>query len=154
MRPSGPRELDTFVAFVRRKGLRMTAERRAICEEIFEQHAHLDAGALHTALRRRNVPVSRATVYRNLELLVECGLVRRQRLGSGRTLYEHVHAGQEHDHLVCERCGRMIEFVSPGIVALRSEICRAHGFDPKRHGLQILGRCRACAAAETRSADA
>jgi Fur family ferric uptake transcriptional regulator len=142
-----PRELEAFVDFVHRRGLRMTAERRAICEEIFEQHTHLDAGALLRALRRRRVPVSRATVYRNLELLVECGLVRRQRLGSGRTLYEHVHAGLEHDHLVCESCGHVVEFVSPGIVALRAEICRAHGFEPQPHGLQILGRCRACAAA-------
>lgn len=149
-----PRELKVFEEFIHAHGLRMTAERRAVCEEIFEQHAHLDAAALCSALRRRKVPVSRATVYRNLELLVECGLVRRQRLGSGRTLYEHVHAGQEHDHLVCERCGRMVEFVSPGIVALRAEICRVHGFEPHRHGLQILGRCRECAAAEARKSDA
>lgn len=146
---TGPRELRVFEEFVRARGLRMTAERRAICEEIFEQHVHLDAGALLNALRRRRVPVSRATVYRNLDLLVECGLVRRQRLGSGRTLYEHVHAGQEHDHLVCEVCGRVVEFVSPGIVALRAEICRAHGFEPQHHGLQILGRCRSCAAPST-----
>ena len=79
---------------------------------------------------------------------------RRQRLGSGHTLYEHVHAGQEHDHLVCETCGRVVEFVSQGIVALRAEICRAHGFEPQRHGLQILGLCRACAAAAKEGADA
>lgn len=149
---AGPRELQVFEDFIHQRGLRMTAERRAVCEEIFAQHVHLDAGALLNALRRRRVPVSRATVYRNLDLLVECGLVRRQRLGSGRTLYEHVHAGQEHDHLVCESCGRVVEFVSPGIVALRAEICRAHGFEPQSHGLQILGRCRECAAAEARHA--
>ncbi len=151
---AGPRELEAFVDFVHRKGLRMTTERRAICEEIFEQHTHLDARALLGALRRRRVLVSRATVYRNLDLLVECGLVRRQRLGSGRAVYEHVHAGQEHDHLICESCGRVVEFVSPGIVALRAEICRAHGFEPQRHGLQILGRCRACAAAAAEAAHA
>lgn len=149
---AGPRELQLLEDFIHQRGLRMTAERRAVCEEIFAQHVHLDAGALLNALRKRRVPVSRATVYRNLDLLVECGLVRRQRLGSGRTLYEHMHAGQEHDHLVCESCGRVVEFVSPGIVALRAEICRAHGFEPQRHGLQILGRCRECAAAEAKRA--
>ena len=145
---SDPRELQLFEEFIHGRGLRMTAERRAVCLEIFDQHAHVEATAVWHALRRRRVPVSRATVYRNLDLLVECGLVRRQRLGSGRTLYEHVHAGQEHDHLVCEHCGKVIEFVSPGIVALRAEICRAHGFEPQGHGLQVLGRCRDCAAAE------
>jgi Fur family transcriptional regulator, ferric uptake regulator len=149
---AGPRELQVFEDFIHERGLRMTSERRAVCEEIFAQHVHLDAGALLNALRKRRVPVSRATVYRNLDLLVECGLVRRQRLGSGRTLYEHVHAGQEHDHLVCESCGRVVEFVSPGIVALRAEICRAHGFEPQPHGLQILGRCRECAAREAQRA--
>jgi Fe2+ or Zn2+ uptake regulation protein len=89
--------------------------------------------------------ISRATVYRNLDLLVESGLARKQRLGSRGFLYEHMHSGQQHDHLVCTGCGRVVEFVSPGIAALQAEICRAHGFLPARHTLQIAGLCNRCA---------
>jgi len=122
----------------------VTPERLTLFDEIFSQHGHIDAEQLLASLRERGVKISRATVYRNLELLVECGLVRRHRLARRRYLYEHVHPGQHHDHLVCTECGRVVEFVSPGISALQVEICRAHGFVPSRHQLQILGLCKRC----------
>ena len=56
-----------------------------------------------------------------------------------------MHGGQQHDHLVCTGCGRVVEFVSPGIAALQAEICRAHGFSPRHHTLQISGLCNRCA---------
>ena len=61
-----------------------------------------------------------------------------------RYLYEHIHAGQGHEHLICNECGRVVEFMSPGIAALQTEICRAHGFEPTHHNLQIFGLCQAC----------
>jgi Fur family ferric uptake transcriptional regulator len=144
---SAAAERQHFLDYLRSHGHRVTRERLAVFDEIYARHEHVDAERLLAALRERGAKTSRATVYRNLELLVECGLVRRSRLGEGRVVYEHVHAGQEHDHLVCARCGRVVEFVSPGIAALQAEICRAHGFVPGRHTLQIHGICNACAAA-------
>ena len=142
------RERDRFLQFLRSRGLRVTQERLALFEEIFAQHKHIDAEELLSAMRSRDLKISRATVYRNLDLLVDCGLVRKQRLGRDRFLYEHVHGGQHHDHLVCTACGRVVEFVSPGIVALQAEICRAHGFQPSRHTLQISVLCNECAGAQ------
>lgn len=124
----------------------MTRERLALFDEIFLQHEHIDADRLLQTMRGRGLDISRATVYRNLDLLVRMGLVRRTRLGHDRFLYEHVHPGQHHDHLVCTDCGRVVEFLSPGIAALQAEICRAHGF-VRRHTLEILGLCNDCAAA-------
>ncbi len=142
---ASPEEHAQFLAFLRDRGLRLTSERLAVFEEIYRQHRHIDAEELLAALKGRGHKISRATVYRNLEVLVACGLVRKQRLGQDRYLYEHLHAGQSHDHLVCAGCGRVVEFVSPGIAALQSGICRAHGFSPDHHQLQILGLCNACA---------
>jgi Fur family ferric uptake transcriptional regulator len=147
-------EQQRFFDYLRGRGLRLTRERRELFEEIFSQHRHLDADELLQAMRAHGSTISRATVYRNLELLVECGLVRKHRLDRHRLLYEHLHAGQDHDHLVCAACGRVVEFQSPGIAALQTEICRAHGFDPARHTLQILGVCRACAPAREAAAHA
>jgi len=145
---SNARERERFLQFLRGRGHRVTQERLALFEEIFAQHKHIDAEELLATIKSRGLKISRATVYRNLDLLVECGMVRKQRLGRDRFLYEHVHGGQHHDHLVCTGCGRVVEFMSPGIAALQSEICRAHGFVPTRHTLQISGLCNDCAGAQ------
>jgi Fur family ferric uptake transcriptional regulator len=143
------REKEAFLQFLRTRGQRVTSERMALFEEIFAQHQHIDAEALLAAMQAEGRKISRATVYRNLDLLVESGLARKQRLGRRHFLYEHVHGGQLHDHLVCIRCGRVVEFVSPGIAAMEREICRAHGFVPAHHSLQINGTCNLCAGGET-----
>lgn len=137
-------EKERFVRHIRQRGLRLTPERLALFDEIYSQHGHIDAEALLRSMKARGLKTSRATVYRSLDLLVECGLVRRHHLGGSRHVYEHVHVGQRHDHLVCRECGRVVEFVSPGIEALQSEICRAHGFDARVHNLQIEGLCNEC----------
>jgi Fur family ferric uptake transcriptional regulator len=141
------RERQQFLEALKGRGMRVTRTRMVMFDQMFTQHGHIDAEELLAAVRRQGVSISRASVYRNLDLMVECGLVTRHRLGRRRFLYEHVHAGLRHDHLVCRECGRVVEFVSPGISALQGEICRAHGFVPAEHTLQITGLCKRCAEA-------
>lgn len=138
-------ELDQFLTVLRQNGHRITSERLRLFREVYSHHQHIDAEALLGSMKERGLKISRATLYRNLDLLAEYGFVKKYRLGGNRFLYEHVHAGQRHDHLVCRDCGRVVEFVSPAIEALQREICRAHRFDPDDHTLQIHGRCLDCA---------
>lgn len=142
-------ELDRFLEVLRQRGHRVTPERLALFEEIYSQHGHIDAEALLRSLQERGAKISRATLYRNLDLLAEYGFVKRYRLGGHRLLYEHVHEGQRHDHLVCTVCGRVAEFVSPAIDAMQRSICSAHGFDADRHTLQIHSICVDCATASS-----
>ena len=151
---SDAREKQKFLQLLRERGQRVTGERLALFDEIFSLHGHIDAEELLRSMKARGLKISRATVYRNLDLLVECGLARKQRLERNRFLYEHVHGGQQHDHLVCARCGRVVEFVSPSIAALEREICRAHGFVPTHYSLQINGLCNRCAGTEPVPAEA
>lgn len=144
-------ELEKFLRYLKERGMRVTQERLALFDEIYAQHEHIDADRLLGAMQDKGVSISRATVYRNLDLLVECGLVRKHRLGRHGHLFEHVHAGQDHDHMVCSECGRVVEFVSPTIAAMSREICRAHGFVPGRVSLEIQGICVGCE--ETEDAD-
>ena len=139
-------ELDTFLELLRSKGHRVTPERLHLFREIYSIHGHIDAEALLQSIKKRGLKISRATLYRNLDLLAEYGFVKKYRLGGNRFLYEHVHPGQRHDHLVCTVCGRVAEFVSPSIEAMQREICRAHEFDPDQHTLQIHGLCLDCKA--------
>ncbi len=137
-------ELQQFLFKLRTDGHRVTPERLKLFHEIYEQHEHIDAEALLASMKEKGLKTSRATLYRNLDLLAKYGFVTKQRLVGNRFVYEHVHIGQRHDHLVCGRCGRVAEFVSPAIEALEREICLAHGFDPDKHTLQIQGVCQAC----------
>ena len=139
-------ELDQFLEILRTKGHRVTSERLHLFREVYSQHDHIDAEALLDSMKQQGIKISRATLYRNLDLLARYGFVTKQRLAGNRYLYEHVHPGQRHDHMVCVRCGRVAEFVSPSIRAMQREICRAHGFDPEEHTLQIHGRCLDCSA--------
>ena len=139
------RERRAFLDFLRDRGHRVTAERRALFDEVFSRHGALDAEQLLAALRERGVKISRATVYRNLELLVQCGLVRRHHLGRGGSLrYEHVHPGQRLDHLACRQCGRVVEFVSPPMHSAAEVVCEAHEFLPDDLHFSITGLCTAC----------
>src|SRR3954470_6896810 len=127
------REKEQLLQYLRGRGQRVTGERLALFDEIFSQHGHIDAEELLSAMKERGLKISRATVYRNLDLLVESGLARKQRLGSRGFLYEHMHAGQQHDHLVCTGCGRVVDFAPPETAAPRGEICPPQGFGPPRH---------------------
>lgn len=137
-------ELDQFLEALRQNGHRVTPTRLRLFREIYAQHSHIDADALLESMQTRGLSISRATLYRNLDLMARYGFVEKRRLGGNRYLYEHVHAGMRHDHLVCADCGKVVEFVSPSIEALQKEICRAHGFDPDEHTLQIHSRCDDC----------
>ena len=137
-------ELEQFQGLLRRDGHRVTEERLRLFREIYAQHDHIHADQLLETMKARGLKISRATLYRNLDLMERYGFVKKQRLAGDRYLYEHVHAGMRHDHLFCAGCGKVVEFVSPGIEAMQREICRSHGFDPDQHTLQIQGLCLDC----------
>jgi Fur family ferric uptake transcriptional regulator len=122
---------------------RFTQPQRDMVRFVFAQHEHFDADQLIDELRRADLRVSRATVYRTLTKLVDAGLLRRLEVGS-RTFYEHDYGYPQHEHLVCASCGRMIEFQHPAIEAALAEVCAQHGFQSKGHTLLIRGTCADC----------
>lgn len=133
-----------FREFLAREGLRCTPEREAILEVVFSIHRHFDADDLYEQLRQRQHRVSRATIYRTLDLLVKSGLVAAIDFGDGRSSFEHVYGHEHHDHLICTVCGRTIEFEEPRIERLQEEVCTQLGFAAHRHSLRIFGVCRQC----------
>jgi Fur family ferric uptake transcriptional regulator len=136
---------ERFEEFLQSRNMRVTRERRAIVDEIFSRHEHFDADELLTRLQgQSDVPVSRPTVYRSLEVLVEAGLLRKMSL-NGRAVYEHDYGYPQHDHLYCERCKQLIEFHSEELKGLREAVARAHQFRATGHRLIVYGVCRDCA---------
>ena len=133
-----------FRDYLATHGLRRTSQRRAVLREAFAERGHFDADSLLETLRRQGKRVSRATVYRALGHLVECGLVKEVLRCQGKAHYEHTFGHQHHDHLVCVECGRVIEFTSASIEKEQRRICEQYGFRPIEHRLGIRGVCRSC----------
>ncbi len=143
-RPSPSKEELRFEGFLRSKKLKLTGERMAILNAIFIKNSHFDAETLHADLRAKGEEISRATVYRTLDLLVQCGLVRKNSLGSSHANYEAARGNEHHDHLICLGCNQVIEFYRLDLETLQDEICLEHAFSPMHHSLQIFGLCSNC----------
>jgi Fur family ferric uptake transcriptional regulator len=99
-------------------------------------------------LAEKGYTLSLATVYRTLSLLVQAGIVRKVSAGEdvdiGGSWYEHIWRREHHDHLVCLRCGRVIEFSYPAIEILQEAVARDHGFLLEGHRLELTGTCPDC----------
>ena len=122
---------------------RFTGQQRDLVEHVFSRHSHFDADQLMRDLDGAGLNVSRATVYRTLTKLVDAGLLRKLEIGT-KTYYEHDYGYPQHEHLVCETCGKMIEFQHPAIEAAIEEICGQHQFQAAGHTLIIRGTCLDC----------
>lgn len=138
------RERGIFRKYLERRGLKLTAERQALFEELFARHEHVEADELLVRLRAKHKKISRATIYRTLELLVDSGIVGRVRIGETGYRYERMRAGDHHDHLICNECGRVIEFREPRIESLQDEVYARYGFLPLSHSHQLRGVCKQC----------
>jgi Fur family transcriptional regulator, ferric uptake regulator len=135
--------LDELVS----KGVRMTAQRRALIEVMQESKDHLDAASLLALARKREPSIDRATVYRTIELLKKYRLVDELDLMhlDGEKHYYEVKTTQDHIHLACFRCGRIEEFSSSLFERLKEEVEKQTGFEIRVTRLEVGGSCRACA---------
>ena len=138
------KEAEIFDGYLKTKKLNLTRERRLIMDEVFSRDGHLEADEVYFRLRKGNKDVSRATVYRTLGLLVDSGLVRKVYLGEDHIHYEHTFGHTHHDHLVCLKCGKVIEFSDKNIEKLQSSVCQENGFKELSHTVQIFGYCKGC----------
>jgi Fur family ferric uptake transcriptional regulator len=121
----------------------LTAQRRLLLDILRETPGHLDAKELYRRAIERDRRISLATVYRNLRLFKEMGLVGETRLDDVHCYYE-IKRSAEHYHLVCSACGRVIEFESPLVARLVDEVERSCGFHAERAVLHLEGQCGNC----------
>ena len=131
-----------FLDFLTQKKLRLTGQRWAIIETAFSTEKHFTAEQLLKWSRRRDKSVSRATVYRTLPLLTQSGLVREMDFGKERKFYDPNYAERpRHSHIICQDCGKIVEFESDQIEQLENELSHRLGFSVKAHRLQITASC-------------
>ncbi len=127
----------------RPRAQRFTDQQRDMVRYIFSQHNHFDAEQLIDDMKRAGFSVSRATIYRTLSKLVDAGLLRRLEIGP-RMFYEHDYGYPQHEHMVCQKCGKMIEFQYAALEGIISEVSRQHGFQQTGHTFIVRGTCADC----------
>ncbi|MDT8440294.1 MAG: transcriptional repressor [Desulfuromonadales bacterium] len=135
---------ETFRAYLGGQGLKSTRQRDLILEAFLRAGSHLSTEELYLRLRKQHPTIGYATVYRTLRLFAECGIAEERHFGDGQTRYETVAVDEHHDHLICTRCGRIIEFEDPRIEELQDEVAARHGFVIERHRLELYGHCQDC----------
>ncbi|GEJ56727.1 Fur family transcriptional regulator [Anaeromyxobacter diazotrophicus] len=142
--------LGRFEGLLAARGLRLTAARRAIVEAVLRRAGHFTVEALVADLRSRGLAASKATVYRALPLLTEAGILASAVLTADERTYERAVGREHHDHLVCQGCGKVVEFEYEAIEVLQRELAARYGFTLEGHLHQLFGRCADCRKGDTK----
>lgn len=136
-------EVEVLNAYLSAQGLKRSEQREVILDVFLKAKGHVSVDDLLGLVQKKHPEISRATVYRTLRVFQEAGLASELEL-QGRSRFEADWNRQHHDHMICEDCGEIFEFVSPEIERLQDEMARRIGFVIRAHRHHILGRCARC----------
>jgi len=145
-RPALKPTRDRFAIFkehLRKQALKSTSQRDDIAHVFFAAKGHVSVDELYREVKQINPRIGYATVYRTMKLLTECGLAAERHFRDGEARYESSE-GHHHDHLICERCGKIVEFEEDRIEELQGEVAARMGFRFTGHKMELYGVCRDC----------
>ena len=132
------KKIELLVEALKKEGLRFTEQRKSIWDEITSSDDHREAEDIYLSLRKKNINVSRATVYRTIDVLVKNNLVRKLDIGDAPSKYENKIDSHHHDHMICLETGDIIEFYNEELENLQDEIAKKHGYKVVRHVHQLF----------------
>ena len=140
-----------FRGFLRQRGLKLTRGRKDVLRAVVGRMGHFDVESLVYDLRRQGSRVSRGTVYRSIPLLVEAAILRPVAFTDRHAHYENVLSTRHHEHLICLRCGTIIEFERKPLEQELEKVCRGKRFLPLAHKVEVTGYCAQCAKQQAES---
>ncbi len=135
-------EREALARYLEQHNLKHTKQRDIILTAFLEAKGHVTSDQLYQSVRETNPTIGYTTVYRTMKLLCEAGLAEEHQFDDGVTRYEIEH--EHHDHLVCTRCGKIIEFECRSIESTQDRIAAEHEFLVLRHRHELYGHCREC----------
>ncbi len=141
MRKNAAEQLSDYLAG---QGLKSTTQRDNILQVFVEAGRHLSAEELYARVKKSHPGIGFATVYRTLKLLAGAGMAEERRFEDGFTRYEYRATDGHHDHLICTKCGRIIEFENERIEQLQQDVAKKNRFQVQNHKLELYGLCGDC----------
>jgi Fur family ferric uptake transcriptional regulator len=140
--------LERFEQFLQARALRLTDARAAIVEAALARTGHYPIEDLIADLKARGIRGSKATVYRTLPLLAGAGILQPAIVAGDTKSYETTFGSDHHDHLICSRCGKVVEFGFEAFEILQREVAGRYGFRLDTHHHELVGTCPECLARE------
>jgi Fur family ferric uptake transcriptional regulator len=137
-------EHRALAQYLEQHNLKHTRQRDEILDAFLSVKGHITSEALHQLVRETSPNIGYTTIYRTMKLLCEAGLAAERNFDDGITRFEIAH--EHHDHLVCTRCGKIIEFECEMIEAAQQQIADKYGFRVLRHRHELYGHCEDCLA--------
>lgn len=135
-------EREALVRYLEEHNFKRTKQREAILDVFLEITGHISGDELYQRVRERHAHIGYTTVYRTMKIFCEAGLAIERSFEDGITRYEIPH--EHHDHLVCTRCGRIVEFECRMIESAQDRIALEYGFRLLRHRHELYGHCADC----------
>jgi Fur family ferric uptake transcriptional regulator len=148
----GDQMVRQFRDFLRRRGLKSTRQRDLIVSEFGQVRGHVSVDELLQRVRSADSGVGTPTVYRTLKLLIEAGLAGARNFGEGFARYEPL-SEDHHDHLICESCGRIVEFHDDELEERQSAVAMELGFRVTHHRHELFGICPSCQQSGVQASD-
>ncbi len=137
-------KIGLFKSYISKKGLKSTKQRDFIARSFFNIRTHISLDELSKKVKRTEPGIGYATVYRTMKLLTDSGLAVTRHFGDGQTRYENLPEGGHHDHLICLKCSKIVEFQNQNIEDLQAQTASRHGFTVISHKLELYGYCSDC----------
>lgn len=141
-----------FLDYLTTRKHRKTPERFAVLDFIYSSKGHFDMDSLYNSMNESSFRVSRATLYNTIELLLDCGLVIKHQFGANVSQYEKAHGNENHDHLICTRCGEVKEYKNSNLFAPAQQK-KLKRFQVSYYSMYIYGLCYKCQKADKKIKD-